>query len=87
LREPPYDTPLNRFCKPQIKLENTAAICVPVLAREHECAKSVMPVGPTWYDDNLDVRENLLRAVSSRIKMRPAFSLDDACKLFEKILK
>jgi hypothetical protein len=43
LRLPPHDTPLNRTCKPQVKLENAAAAGLPVLASDHPCVSSTRP--------------------------------------------
>lgn len=41
LRLPPEDTPLNRYCKPQVKLENAAAAGLPCLATADPCVMSL----------------------------------------------
>lgn len=41
LRMRPHDYPLNRFCKPQVKLENAAAAGAPVMVSGHPCAASL----------------------------------------------
>jgi hypothetical protein len=43
LRLPPTDTDLNRWCKPQVKLENAAAVSLPVLASNHPAIVSLRP--------------------------------------------
>lgn len=43
LRCPPYDTDLNRHCKPQVKLENAAACGLPVLSTDDPAAVSLRP--------------------------------------------
>jgi len=43
IRLKPQDTHLNRYCKPQIKLENAAAAGLPVVASDHPCATSLRP--------------------------------------------
>ena len=43
VRMPPHDTPLNRWCKPQVKLENAAAAGCPILVSDHPCATSCYP--------------------------------------------
>ena len=44
LRLAPHDTPLNRWCKPQVKLENAAAAGCPVLASGHPSVTSLRPL-------------------------------------------
>lgn len=41
LREYPHDTPLNRLCKPQVKLANALACGIPALASLHRCSTSL----------------------------------------------
>ncbi len=43
LRLPPYDTSLNRFCKPQVKIENAIAAGVPVVTTDCPAALSLYP--------------------------------------------
>ena len=43
IRLKPHDTHLNRYCKPQIKLENAAAAGLPVVASDHPCTLSLRP--------------------------------------------
>ena len=43
LRLKPHDTHLNRYCKPQVKLENAAAAGLPVVASDHPCTTSLRP--------------------------------------------
>ncbi len=43
LRLPPFDTALNRYCKPQIKLANAAAACLPAVSTECPAATSLYP--------------------------------------------
>ena len=43
LRLPPYDTELNRCCKPQIKLENAVAGGIPVVATDCPASVSLHP--------------------------------------------
>ncbi len=43
LRLPPYDTELNRRCKPQIKIANAVAAGVPVVATDCPAATSLYP--------------------------------------------
>lgn len=43
LRLPPYDTPLNRSCKPQVKIENAIAARLPVVTTDCPAATSLYP--------------------------------------------
>ncbi len=43
VRLKPYETHLNRFCKPQVKLENAAAAGLPIVASNHPCTTSLRP--------------------------------------------
>ena len=43
LRLPPYDTPLNRTCKPQVKIANAIAGNVPVVTTDSPAAASLYP--------------------------------------------
>ncbi|QDT27613.1 Glycosyl transferase family 2 [Gimesia panareensis] len=47
LRLPPFDTALNRHCKPQIKLANAAAAGLPAVSTECPAATSLFPDIPT----------------------------------------
>ncbi|QDT91635.1 glycosyltransferase domain-containing protein [Gimesia algae] len=47
LRLPPFNTALNRYCKPQIKLANAAAAGLPVVSTECPAATSLYPELPT----------------------------------------
>lgn len=47
LRLPPFDTALNRHCKPQIKLANAAAASLPAVSTECPAATSLFPGIPT----------------------------------------
>jgi hypothetical protein len=51
VRMPPHDTPLNRWCKPQVKLENAAAAGIPVLASDHPSVTSLRPEVTCHRDD------------------------------------
>lgn len=55
----PHDTPLNRHCKPQVKLENAAAAGLPILATDDPCVTSMLPTGypvvrkiDDWFGNN-----------------------------------
>jgi hypothetical protein len=54
-RLPPFDSPLNRYCKPQVKAENCAAAGMRMLASDDPCVTSWrdVPVATTdeWLDD------------------------------------
>ena len=41
LRLPPYNVPLNRHCKPQVKVANAAAAGIPVLTTDDPCTTSL----------------------------------------------
>lgn len=47
LRLPPYNTTMNRYCKPQIKLENAMAAGMPAVATDCPAATSLHPHVPT----------------------------------------
>jgi hypothetical protein len=47
LRLPPYDTELNRYCKPQIKLANAAAAGLPAVSTDCPAALSLYPEMPS----------------------------------------
>ena len=73
LRCPPYDTPLNRICKPQIKLENIAAAGLPCVSTDDEAAVSLRPevvtVGSTFTPSEL--AEAMMRAIEQGPLSRP----------------
>lgn len=60
----PEDSPLNRWCKPQIKLENCAAAGLPILATKHPCIYSLRP-DLCWIDDGQPWEKNIRRALDS----------------------
>lgn len=53
LRLPPHDSEFNRYCKPQIKLENAAAARLPVAYNGHPCEMSLRPNGHVIKPENL----------------------------------
>lgn len=62
LRMPPYDSPLHRWCKPQVKLENAAAAGLRCVATPHQCAKTVKATGVEWWDGSTSLASALLAA-------------------------
>jgi len=50
LRLPPEDTLLNQYCKPQVKLENTAAAGLPILATCDPCVTWRKNLTCAWRD-------------------------------------
>lgn len=47
-RCPPFATPLNRYCKPQVKAENAAAVGVPLLASDCPCVPPWVMQRTNW---------------------------------------
>jgi hypothetical protein len=86
LRLPPYDTPMNRIAKPQVKLENAAAAGLPVLASAHECVQSWRPETTVWNERDSDsLSERLAIALESRPLQNPV-RLEDHCRLMEQVI-
>jgi hypothetical protein len=56
LRLPPYDTPLNRMCKPQVKIANAIAANVPVVTTDCPAALTLYP-GITSVPVNFTARQ------------------------------
>ncbi len=82
LRLPPTDTPLNRHCKPQVKLENAAAAGLPVLASPDPCVTSLRP-GVTESSDDWE------RGIEAALRSEPLanpVSLDEHARTMERIL-
>lgn len=63
-RFPPTDTPLNRLCKPQIKIANAAAAGCPILATAHPCVTS-LDSGGCLIDHHDNWERLLMRALES----------------------
>lgn len=87
LRMPPFDTPLNRHCKPQVKLENAAAAGVPILCSPDPCVLSLRPDVPTWDGGRETLRDTLAAAIESPpLPQASAVSIEQhAAKMWEII--
>lgn len=64
-RFPNTDSPLNRLCKPQVKLANAAAAGCPILATPHPCYSS-MNAGGCHIDHHDNWERLILRALESQ---------------------
>ena len=82
LRLAPHDTPLNRWCKPQVKLENAAAAGCPVLASGHPSVTSLRPGVPTAHGS---WAESIAHALSQAPLANPV-SLEDHRRLIRQCL-
>lgn len=69
LRMPPTDTAINRYCKPQVKLENIAAAGLAAVVTGHPCATSLRP-GMCFVNDPTELHEHILAAAKNPEKYR-----------------
>lgn len=86
LRLPPYDTPINRLGKPQVKLENSAAAAIPVLASPHLSVLSCRPEVTTWNDQGTESFVDSLERALRSSPLRTPVTLSDHCNLIKSIL-
>jgi len=61
-----HDYELNRWCKPQIKLENAAVAGLPVLASDHPCITTDFPDGPVT--NQLDTLDDWVIAIQTALR-------------------
>jgi len=83
----PHNYPLNRLCKPQVKLENAAALGVPVLATDDPCVTTCRDVpvlaAAEWFGPGL--ADALDRALKSEPLTAPV-TLEAHCERLKSIV-
>lgn len=88
LRLPPYDSDLNRRCKPQIKLENAARIGLPVLSTDDPAALSLYPSLVTISPKKVN-RDTLVTGILEALATTPLshpFTEDDYLEAIQELL-
>ncbi len=87
LRLAPYDSPIYRHCKPQIKLENAVAAGIPVVSTDCPAARTLHPTIPTVRADF--TAAELASALQAALLAGPpakAFNQSDYFNAIQRIL-
>jgi hypothetical protein len=88
LRLPPEDTELNRYCKPQVKLENAAAAGLPCLVTPDPCVTSLGKKTITLFDVEPTPKE-WMDAIEYAARRKPVsnpVTLDDHVNTLSEVL-
>ncbi len=85
LRLWPEDTILNKWCKPQVKLENAKVVGLPMLATGHACLVSLRPKGAVWRTDCSTWAEAIDMALKAPCQNNP-HTLQHHVELISKVI-
>lgn len=86
LRLWPEDTMLNKWCKPQVKLENAKAAGLPMLATRHPCVSSSVCEGVVWSQNYSDWAERVAAALEAP-RLKDPMTLDRHVSVIENIIR